>query len=281
MTQLKDYFNILGVASTANDEEIKKAYKRLAMKHHPDRGGNQERFQEIQEAYDTLTNPERRARWEHERQFGNRAGQANPGGFHFNFGFGPNIDDIIRQFHGGSPFGGFRAARNRDFRVAVDIDLASTLHKQTVHINVQQPGGSNKTVEVEIPRGVQTGMQMRCAGHGDHSVSNVPPGDLYVDFRVRPHTDFKIEGINLVRTRVVNCIDAILGSKIVVTGLDNKEFEINLPQATQHGSKFRIPEQGLWDVNQPVRGDLLIEISLHVPTVLTDEQLDRLQKLKS
>lgn len=277
MTQIKDYFSILGVETSANDDEIKKAYKRLAMKHHPDRGGDQNKFQEIQEAYDTLINPERRARWEQERQFGDR--QGNPGGFHFNFGFGPNFDDIIRQFHGGQPFNGFRQMRNRDFKVAVDVELASTLQKQNIHVNVQLGNKTNKTVEVEIPRGIQTGMQMRCSGHGDTSVSGVPPGDLYVDFRVRSHPDFRIDGINLIKVNTINCIDAILGTSIGVTGLDNRKFEINLPPATQHGSKFRIPEQGLWDVNQPVRGDLLVEISVQVPAMITNEQLDRLQKL--
>jgi len=280
---IKDYFSILGVAENANDEEIKKAYKRLAMKHHPDRGGDQAKFQEIQEAYDILTNPEKKARWSHERQFGGSRNQ-HPGGFSFNFGFGPNgpnIDDIIRQFHGGHPFANFRQMKNRDYRVAVDLDLASTLEKQTVHVSVQHANGTNKTVEVEIPRGVQTGMQMRCAGHGDHSVSNVPPGDLYVDFRVRPHPEFIIDGINLIRPVRVNCIDAMLGSQVTIQGLDNRSFEINIPPATQNSTKFRLPNQGLWDVNQPVRGDLFIEVQLFVPAALTADQLRQLQTLKS
>lgn len=275
----KDYFTILGVAAGVSEDEIRKAYKRLAMKHHPDRGGDQAKFQEIQEAYDVLTNPERRARWEHERQFGNQ--QHHPGGFHFNFGFGPggpNFEEIFRQFHGGQ---GFRQMRNRDYRVTVEVDLSSTLQKQIIHVNVQQANGTNKTVEVEIPRGIQTGMQMRCAGHGDNSINNVPPGDLYVNFQVRPHPEFQIEGINLIKPVRINCIDAILGTRIELKGLDGKMFDINVPSATQHGTKFRIPGQGLWDVNQPVRGDLQIEVSLQVPSGVSHEQLQRLQEFKS
>jgi len=272
---MKDYFNTLGVAPDASDEDIKKAYKRLAMKHHPDRGGDQVKFQEIQEAYSTLSDPQKRNQWQHERQFG---GAHNQDGFHFNFGFGQDINDIIRQFHGGSPFGGFRqqSVRNRDLRVGIEIDLVSTLDEQTHHINVQ-----NKTVEIKIPRGVQSGMQMRYSGHGDQSVPNAPPGDLYVEFRVRQPAEFRINGINLSKTVTLNCIDAILGTKLYVTGLDGKQFEITIPPATQHDNKFRIGGQGLWDINQPVRGDLLIQVSLQVPTTPTAEQLERLQQLKS
>ena len=275
---MKDYFNILGVDANASDDEIKKSYKKLAMKHHPDRGGNQAEFQKIQEAYDVLTNPQKRAQWEQERQFGAGGG---PGGFHFNFGFGQNFDDILRQFNGGHPFANFRhQPKNRDLRIVLEVDLLSTLEKQNQQVNITQGDGSNKTVNIDIPRGVQTGMQMRCQGLGDHSISNLPPGDLYVDFRVRPHPDFQINGINLQKSLNVNCLDAILGFKTTVTGLDKKEFEITIPPGTQHGTKFRIPSQGLWDVNQPLKGDLFIEISIQIPKSATHEQLDRLQQLK-
>lgn len=271
---MKDHFNTLGVSPTASEDEIKKAYKKLAMKHHPDRGGEQAKFQEIQEAYDTLSNPQKRAQWEQEKHFG---GAGGPGGFSFNFGFGPDINDIFRQFTGG----GFRQPqRNRDIRLGIEVDLESTLDEQTHHINVQHSNGVNKTVEVKIPRGVQTGMQMRFSGKGDHSINNLPPGDLYLEFRVRQHPDFKINGIHLTKLVTMNCIDAILGCKITVTGLDGKTFEIQTPPATQHGARFRIPDQGLWDINQPVRGNLFVEVALQVPAAPTSEQLTKLQQLK-
>jgi curved DNA-binding protein len=277
---MKDYFNTLGVAPDASDEDIKRAYKRLAMKHHPDRGGDQSEFQAIQEAYSTLSDPHKRQQWEQQRQFGSAHNQE---GFHFNFGFGQDINDIIRQFHGGGPFGGFRQqpARNRDLRVGIEFDLESTLSDQIHHINVQHTNGQNKTVEIKIPRGVQSGMQMRYAGHGDSAIPNVTAGDLYVDFRVRQHPDFRIHGINLSKTVTLNCIDAIIGTTLQVTGIDGKLFEISIPPVTQHDSKFRIAGQGLWDINQPVRGDLLVHILLQVPSAPTAEQLERLQQLKS
>ena len=135
---MKDHFSTLGVEPSANDEEIKKAYKKLAMKHHPDRGGDQSKFQEIQEAYDTLSNPQKRAQWEQERQFG---GAGGPGGFHFNFGFGHDINDIFRQFTGG----GFRHApqRNRDLRLGIEIDLESTLEELCIPPQQISPSAAN------------------------------------------------------------------------------------------------------------------------------------------
>lgn len=280
---MTDYFNTLGVGPNATDDEIKTAYKKLAMKHHPDRGGDQVKFQELQEAYATLSDPEKRARWQHEQQFGQFGGHPGAGGFNFSFG-GGDLNDILRQFTGGHPFGGFggrQQVKNRDLRVGIELDLASTLENQKHHINVQHANGSTKTVEIEIPRGVQPGMQMRFAGHGDQSMGNLPAGDLYVEFRIRQHPDFRMNGIHLSKTLALNCVDAIIGTTVKITGLDNTEFELTVPATTQNNTRFRIPAQGLWDVNNPIRGDLFIEVSLQVPATVTESQYQALQQRKS
>ena len=271
---MKDYFNTLGVAAGASNDEIKKAYKKLAMTHHPDRGGDQAKFQEIQEAYDTLSDPQKRAQWEQQRHFGNQQHHS------FNFGFGADINDIFRQFTGGaSPFGGFRQQpKNRDIRMGIEIDLAATLEKQMQHINVKHTNGTVKTVEIEIPRGIQTGMQMRFPGQGDHTHQEFPAGDLYVDFRVRPNSDFRVSGINLTKTISLNCIDAILGTQISVAGLDGTQFDITVPPATQNQTKFRVSQHGLWDINQPIRGDLYFEVSIYIPDVVSSDQILKLQQ---
>lgn len=273
---IKDYFNTLGINESASAEEIKKAYKKLAMKHHPDRGGDQSKFQEIQEAYDVLTDQTKRAQWEQQKHFG---GQEN---FGFSFGFGPNIDDIIRQFHGGGPFGFQRTqVKNRDIKLRIDLDLESTLEKQTHHINVRHANGTVKTVQVDIPKGIQTGMQIRYSGHGDQSHPGIPPGDLFLQFNVQKHPIFRVDGINLTRSVTVNCLDAMLGGKVETNGLDGSKFEINIPPVTQQGTKFRIPNHGLWDINQPTRGDLILEVDLIVPSHPTDDQLSQFEKFKT
>jgi DnaJ-class molecular chaperone len=273
---MKDHYSTLGLEAGASEEEVRRAYKKLAMQHHPDRGGNAAEFQQIQEAYSTLSDPGRRAEWEQQQAFANMGGQ--PGGFNFSFNFGPDINDILRGFHGNHPFGNFRSVKNRDLRIKIEVDLASTLEQQEKHIEVRHQDGSTRTVQITIPRGVQTGMQMRCPSHGDHSMKTQPPGDLYVDFFIINNRGFHIDGINLVRQVKLNCIDAIMGTEITVHGLDHKQFNITIPKSTQHGTMLKIAQQGLWDINQPIRGDLLVHVELDVPTRITSEQLARLQK---
>lgn len=285
---MKNYFDILGVSPEASEEDIKKAYRSLAMKHHPDRGGDQAKFQDIQEAYNTLSDPQRRAEWEMQRQ-GHRQFHAGPGGFHFNFGFPQagnpfDIHDIFRNFQQGQdPFNGFRQAqqprRNRDLRVSIDLDLASTLEKQTKHISVKHINGHRETVSIDIPRGVNGSMQMKYAGHGDRSHSDLPAGDLYINFNVHAHPDFIIEGIDLIRVVKLNCIEAVTGTTVRVNGLDGSEFDANIPVGTQNNSRFRIHNQGLYSVEHPHRGSLILHIELVVPNNLNTEQLLSLEKI--
>lgn len=276
---MKDYFKILGVEPNANEDEIRSAYKKLAMKHHPDRGGDQAVFQDVQEAYSTLTDPQKRAQWDQQRHF-QQHGNQNGFHFQFNFGGGDPFQDILRQFHGhGAPFGFQRPQQNRDLRTTISLDLASTLEAQVKYVDIRNADGSTKTVQVNVPRGVQTNMQMRFGGHGETRYSNLPPGDLYVDFRVEAHPDFAVNGINLHSKLNINAIDAITGVQSSVKGLDGKSFAVNIPSGTQHGTQLRLAGQGLWDINVPRRGDLMVEVTVEVPKVVTLEQVDRLLNL--
>jgi len=276
---MKDYFNILGVQPNASEDEIRTAYKKLAMKHHPDRGGDQAQFQAVQEAYATLTDPGKRAEWEHQRAFG--GAHPGQGGFGFQFNFGPDINDIIHQFHGGHHFfgQGFGRQRNRDLRTVIELDLASTLAQQTKYVEIRDQNGQTRTVQVNVPRGVQSGMQMRFPGHGDNSLKNVAPGDLFVEFVIRPHPDYRIEGLNLIRKTQLNAIDAILGKDINIQSLDNKVFEVKIPPGTQQGTNMSLNQQGLYDINTGRRGDLVIEINIEIPHKVTQEQIERLRVL--
>lgn len=275
---MKDYYNILGVQPTASEDEIRSAYKKLAMRHHPDRGGDQAAFQDVQEAYSTLTDPGKRQQWEQQRAFGQA--HNGPGGFGFSFNFGPDINDIINQFHGGSTFFGHgfqRQQRNRDLRTLMELDLESTLDTQTKYVEIREQNGSMRTVQVNVPRGVQSGMQMRFVGHGDNTIKNVQPGDLYVEFRIRPHHEFRVDGINLIKKIDVNAIDAICGIIVQVTGLDRKQFDVKVPSGTQPQSILNLHQQGLWDINQGVRGDLKLEVNILIPQFITLAQLEKLR----
>lgn len=277
---MKDYFSVLGVHRDASDDDIKRAYRTLAMKHHPDRGGDQAKFQEIQEAYEVLSNPQKRAEW-HSRQHGPFAN--SPGGFSFNFGFpggpGMDINEIFRSFHGSDPFTVFnqRQRKNRDLRVSIELELASTLEKQVKHISVQHLNGHRETVTVEIPRGITGAMQIKYAGQGDKSNPDWPPGDLYIEFRVKPDPRFSIEGLDLIHVIKLNCIEAIVGTSLKIESLDGTILNWSVPVGTQHGARFRIPHHGLWAVDQPFKGNLIVQVELVVPTNLSTEQLKALE----
>ena len=275
---MKDYYGILGVAATASDDEVKKAYRSLAMKHHPDRGGDQAKFQEIQEAYAVLGDPQKKAEWQHSQHDPFRG--HGDGGFHFNMG-GMDINDLFRSFHGGhNPFEQMQRPRNRDLRVVVDLDLPSTLNPQTKHISVKHINGERKTLTIEVPRGVRTGMQMKYAGHGDHSRSDAQPGDLFIEFNVLPYKNFRVENLDVIQTIKLDCLDAVTGIELTIDGLEDRQFSWNVPAGTQTGAKFRVSGQGVWAVDQPIRGNMIIVIDVVVPTGLTREQLSAVQDFK-
>lgn len=268
-----DYYSILGVPKGASDDDIKKAYRKLAMKHHPDRGGDQNEFQKVQEAYSTLSDPQKRSQYDNPQ----------PQGFEFHFGPGGNpFDDIFAQF-GFSPFGNPRQQqrRNKDLRVELVLDLASTLSDQVKTISVQTTKGERQTVQVNIPRGVRNGHSMRYGGLGDNMFETLQRGDLYVHFVVRDDPRYHVENNDLVYPCQINCLDAMTGIDIDVPSLDNKFFKIAVPAGTNPNTRLRIPGNGLYYLNTNNRGNLIVEISITVPAVSDAHAKDLIAQLKT
>jgi DnaJ-class molecular chaperone len=269
------YYTILGVTEKATAEEIKRAYRKLASQHHPDKGGDKTRFQEIQSAYDTLSNPSKRQQYDMQR---------NGGGFReFQFNSAnADIDAIFRQFgFGADPFGGFRQQqrRNKDLRIEIPVPLVTTLEEQKKTISVSTTNGEQSTVEVTIPRGVTNGTTVRYSGLGDNLFNTIPRGDLYVHFSVHGHENFLVNGIDLYTPISVNCLQAIVGGSVVVAGLDDRQFELTVPPGTQPNTRFRIPNQGLYQMNSNTRGHLYAEVFITVPKDLTEDQLEIIRSL--
>lgn len=276
-------YETLGVPKGASDEEIKKAYRKLAAKHHPDRGGDTVKFQEIQAAYDTLSDPQKRAQHDNPNPFGG----FNHGGSHFEFHFGNGgPQDIFEQFFnqgfGHNPFQQrhHQPRRNKDLRVNLSISLASTLESQKKTISVQTTKGDRFQVDVDVPRGVNNGTTIKYSGLGDNMFDTLTRGDLYVIINVENDVRFYIQGINLIAELEIDCIDAMTGSEKLVTGLDNRQFNIKIPQACQHGMKFGLAGQGLYQMNSNVRGDLIVDVSIKTP-YLNDAQLNILRNIKT
>lgn len=276
------YYETLGVAKDATADEIKRAYRKLASQHHPDKGGDKNKFQEIEEAYRTLGDPQKKSQYD----MGGGNFRTGPGFHEWHFNSGdmnhPDISEIFRGFgFGGDPFGGFRQQqrRNKDLRVEIPIPLVSTLEEQTKTIQVKTTNGDTSTLEVKIPRGITSGTNIKYPGLGDNLFNTLPRGDLYVQFKIYAAEDFGVHGLDLFTEVRVNCLLAIVGGTTTVSGLDGKVFELTIPAGTQPGMKFRLSQQGLYQMNSAIRGDLYVEIVLTVPQDLTTEQLESIQSI--
>lgn len=272
------HYDTLGISKTATPDEIKRAYRKLASQHHPDKGGDTAKFQEIEEAYRVLSDPTQRM------QYDNPASQ----GVKFNFndfgnGVPPDMQDIFRNFgfnFGGSPFGHHGQRKNKDLRIELMLTLAETLDQQKRVVSIQTTKGTRETVSVDIPRGVNAGTQIKYPNLGDNFFESLPRGDLFVNIVVAPDPKYQIRGIDLFSSVDIDCLDAIIGCSVEFTTLDDKTFSLTIPPGTQNGTKFKVGGLGLYAMNQNFRGNLYLIANITVPTNLSLEQLDTIRQLK-
>jgi DnaJ-class molecular chaperone len=280
------HYATLGVSETATPDEIKRAYRKLASQHHPDRGGDTATFQTIQAAYEVIGDEGRRQQYDHERR--------NPGAFRFTVNGQdmqghPNIDDMLRNFgfnFGGNPFGNpfvnpHQPRRNKDLKIEIVVPLASTLTEQTKTISVQTTNGHRETVEVNIPRGVTSGSQIKYPGLGDNFFNTLARGDLYVVIHVETPNGYSVEGLDIITGLEIDCFCAIVGGEVEVAGFDGSRFKINIPPGLQPGAVMRLGGQGVWQLNGSQRGNLLVKIAITVPKNLSDAQLNLVRQIQT
>jgi len=287
------HYDTLGISENASQDEIKKAYRKLANQHHPDKGGDTTQFQKIQSAYDAISDEQRRANYDAERR--------GMGGFRFTVngqdagsGMPPEMEDMLRNFgfgfsfgpgfasHGSDPFSQFRQPRkNKDIQVDVIVSLVSTLEAQNKTVLVQNTNGERYPVDVQIPRGVRPNSTIKYPNLGDNFFSSLPRGDLYVKIYVEGDSRFHVDNLDLYTEVDIDCIHAMVGQTVTVIGLDNKKFDLYIPAGTQPDTKFRIPQQGLYAMNQTSRGNLIVNVAIKIPTTLTEHQSQMLKELFS
>lgn len=277
---MTDAYSTLGVQRGATDEEIKRAYRKLAAKHHPDKeGGSTAKFQEIQGAYETLTDPQKRQQHDNPSPF--HGGHQHSDGFQeFHFG-GGGPQDIFTQFfsqRGGNPFQQTQPRRNKDLRINITVTLASTLNEQQKTVSVQTTKNDKFNIDVKIPRGVSNGTTIKYTQMGDNFFESLTRGDLYVIINVIADSRFEVHGINLIANLTITSIEAMTGTEKEVEGIDGSTYLIKIPVGCQFGTKFGLQSKGLYQMNTDFRGDLIVNTIITTPT-LTEAQIQILKTI--
>ncbi len=268
MKDMKDYYKILGVERTASSEDIKKAYRSLAMKYHPDRGGDEKKFQEIQEAYSVLSDDQKKAEYDNPQSHQ-----------HFNFGFNDDMFDMFSR----SPFGfNFRTgARNPNITINLTISLEDAFTGRTFDAEIGMSNGQTKLISIDIPAGVEDGMSVKYRGMGESLHPKIPPGDLIANIRIVKHSIWERVGDNLIYEKNISVWEAMLGSDITLTTIDGKQISISIPPGTQPDTFLSCKGEGMPNMRTKKRGNLLIKIKIVVPKNLNDEQIKTIKGLKN
>tara|TARA_A100001011_G_scaffold19900_1_gene20245 strand:- start:9989 stop:10834 length:846 start_codon:yes stop_codon:yes gene_type:complete len=279
---MKNYYDILGVSEDASNLQIKRAFKEIAKKEHPDRGGDEAKFKEANEAYDTLKDTRKRQEYDTIRKYG----QAGQGG-HFTYRSGDFFgEDIFENFFSGFEFGGpgvrtrtFRRSpqRNKSINVRMAISIKEAMNNNEKTINYKLPSGKEEFATVKIPAGVQHGITFKFKGMGDDSISNVPRGDLMVQMTVLDSDGYTRKGNDLHTTKTISCFDAIRGCEVELKTLLDSVIKVKIPSGTQPGTLINCKGQGM-PIHKTlnIRGNLYVKVMVLIPQLTKDD----LKKIK-
>ncbi len=285
----RDYYEVLGVSKNASDDEIKKAYRKLAVKYHPDKNpGDKEaeaKFKEINEAHDVLSDKQKRARYD---QFGHAGvgggaaggnpfqnGNFNFNGQSFNFDFGGGgFEDILGSLFG---FGGpRRPRRGDDYQVQVTLTFEEAIFGTTKTVDY-----NGKDLKIKIPAGIDDGMSIRLRGKGGEAPTpDGEKGDLYVRIRVKPHKHLTREGNIILSEEVISMVDAALGCEIEVETVDGK-ITMKVPAGTQSGTPFKLSGHGVPFRADGDRGPHIVTVIVETPKNLSKKQKELLEEFKN
>ena len=281
---MTNYYDMLGVTEDASNEQIKKAFKGIAKKEHPDRGGNEIKFKEANEAYDTLKDTKKRHEYDTLRKYGQSMG-GQGGNFHFTSGDFFS-DDIFENFFSG--FGGpgvrtrsfrsrQRANKSISVRMAISIKEAMNNNEKTISYNL--PSGREEFATVKIPAGVQNGITFKYKGMGDDSIKSVPRGDLLVQMSVLDSDGYTRKGNDLYTTKTIDCFQAIRGIELQLNTLTDTIIKIQVPPGTQPETLILCKGQGM-PIHKTlnIRGNLYVRINIIIPE-LSQTDLKKIKDL--
>lgn len=297
MSPTSNYYDLLGVKKEATAEEIKKAFRKLARKHHPDAGGDEEKFKEINGAYEVLSDADKRAQYDQYGQYfgggmppGQGGGQGPqgagwPGGGrggyqNVNVGDLGDLGDLFGSvFGGGGGFGGGYGGRPQPHRGAdQEARLELTFAEAFSGTSKTMHSGSGGSVSVTVPPGATEGGKLRFKGKGGAGANGGPAGDLYVTTHIRRHSYFSRDGADVVVDLPVSFAEAALGTEVRVPTPDGGKVKLKIPAGTQSGKTLRVRGKGAAQLKGTGTGDLHVRINVAVPKSLTDEQREALEQ---
>ena len=305
MATNKSYYDILGVKRDASDDEIKRAFRKLAAKYHPDAGGDEQKFKEVSEAYTTLSDPQKRREYDQLLMFGSMpgggfGGAGGRGGYTYTTNVGGDWSDFFNNVRGGDAggFGGFdfssifggaggaraasRPTKGSDLTMSVDVSAEEAFRGATRKATYRVPStGEEQTLTIKIPAGAVDGGKLRYRGRGEYGTNGGERGDLVVTTNVAEHPVFKRDGADVRMELPLSMYEAALGATVDVPTPDGTEVRLKVPAGTQDGKTFRFRDLGAPNVKRKgSRGALFVTARVKVPTMLSKKERDALAALR-
>lgn len=299
----KSYYDILGVKKSASADEIKKAFRKLARKYHPDAGGDEETFKEINEAYEVLSDPEKKKQYDtfgtvgnFSQQPGGRQGGAWPGGGRRTYtytstgGSGAGFDwgDIFSNIRNGDgafgtdwDFNVNRAQSGRDLQTSIELTFDEAFRGTTKQVSVRIPStGETESIKVKVPAGAVDGGKLRYRQRGEYGSGGGKRGDLIIVTKIKEHPVYRRDHADVLMDLPVSVDEAILGARIVVPTPDGSLVKLRIPAGTQDGRVLRVKGKGARDVKGSGNGDLKVKIKVAIPRSLNAEQRAAIEKFR-
>jgi len=279
-----DYYQTLGVSENASPDEIKKAYRSLANKHHPDKGGDQAKFKDISVAYDNLSDPQKKADYDNQRRFGGGpqvrfttegfdpfsgmfGGGGNP------FGQGHPFGDIFGQMHRQ------QMRRNRDLNITCQITLLDSYQGKQLEAQYQLPSGRSQTVVINVPAGIDNGSTIRYQGLGDDSMPGMPRGDLNVTIHIQQDHKFERRGDDLYTTVEISPIEAMVGCRKQIKTITGSNLDLDIRAGVETGVEFAVGNQGFQNINSKIKGRFVSVVKIKTPKVIDPAIIARLKEI--
>jgi curved DNA-binding protein len=272
---MTDHYTTLGVGKNATQEEIKKAYKKLANKHHPDKGGNESKFKEISVAYDTIGDAQKREEYDQMQAFGGRS-QHYQHDFDFNDIFG-------HHFGGNNPFGDIfgrrHMNRNRDLNLNCKVSFTDSYTGKQLEAKYTLPSGKPQTVVIDVPAGVEHGDTIKYRGLGDDSFPHIQRGDLHVTIFVDKDDKFDRIGNDLYTTVEINPIEAMIGCRKEVKSITGETMFLDIRAGVETGVEYAKQHGGFKNIRTGQRGRFISVIKIKTPAISNPVLTNKLKEI--